>query len=170
MISLFSEYNLACFQSITCFITITLLLNANFMFGIELGVIFAVRYSSDPLVKRRYFGHVGVPDPNIIFNLRRTVLAFTGKSQERQIKLSQASSLTPRELITDGRFELNARTLLRKLDFLFGDSVDEDAEVMYATNGFIGSESVASFFRTWRGCSFCHPFNQCLSIDQWSGN
>ena len=90
-----------------------------------------MRYSSNPLPKRRYFGHVGGPDPDIVSSLRRIVPAFTGKNRERQTKLSQASSLTLRELITDGRFESNARTSLRKPDFLFGNSVDEDAEVMY---------------------------------------
>ena len=34
------------------------------------------------------------------------------------------------ELITDGRPESEARSLLKKPDFLFGDSIDEDAELM----------------------------------------
>ena len=44
--------------------------------------------------------------------------------------MSQASSQTLRELITDGRLESEARSLLKKPDFLFGDSIDEDVEVM----------------------------------------
>jgi len=74
---------------------------------------------------------VGGSDPDIVSGLNRTVPAFTGKNRERQAKLSQDSSLTLWELITDERFESDARSLLRKLNFLFGDSVSEDAEVMY---------------------------------------
>jgi len=97
-------------------------------------LFFAVRYSSNPLAKRHHFGHVGGPDSDIVSSLRRTISAFTGKNRERQTKLSQASSLTLRELITNGRFESNACTLLRKLNFLFRDSVDKDAEMMYDGN------------------------------------
>jgi len=35
-------------------------------------VIFAVRYSSNPLSKKCHFGHVGDADPNMIFILQRT--------------------------------------------------------------------------------------------------
>ena len=45
--------------------------------------------------------------------------------------MRKASSLTLWKLIIDERFELNAHTLLRKPIFLFGDSVNEDVEVMY---------------------------------------
>jgi len=97
----------------------------------------------------------------VVSSLRRTISAFTEKNRGRQTKLSQASSLTLWELSTDERFESNGCTLLRKPDFLFRDSVNEDVEVMYdiATNGFIGSENVVSSSRTWRGCFLCHPFN-----------
>ena len=80
----------------------------------------------NPLAKRRHFGHVIGPD---VSKLDRTVPTFTGKNQERA-KLSQASSQTLRELITDGRLESDACSLLKRTDFLFGDSIYEDAEVM----------------------------------------
>jgi len=35
------------------------------------------------------------------------------------------------ELLSDERFESDSCTLLRKLDFFFGDSSDEDVEVLY---------------------------------------
>ena len=76
-----------------------------------------MRYSSNPLAKSHHFGHMGGLDLNIVSSLRRIVLAFTGKNRKWQTKLSQASLLTLWELITDGRFELNVRTLLRKPDF-----------------------------------------------------
>ena len=82
------------------------------------------------LAKRHHFGRVGGLDPDIISGLNIIVSAFTGKNRERQTKLSQASSLNLWELITDGRLESNARTLLRKPNFLFVDSINEDAEVM----------------------------------------
>ena len=91
-----------------------------------------MRYSSNPLAKRRHFDHVGGLDTNIISNLIRTESVFIGKNRERQTNLSQASSLTLRELITDGRSE--SITLLRKPDFLFRDSVKENAKVMYDGN------------------------------------
>ena len=81
-------------------------------------------------MKRRHFGYVGGPDSDIISGLNRTVPVFTGMDRERQTKLSQARSLTLQDLNTDGRFESDARTLLRKQDFLFGDSINEDADVM----------------------------------------
>ena len=90
-----------------------------------------MKYFSNPLAKSHHFGHVGGPDPDIVSGLNRTVPAFTEKNRERQTKLSQASSLTLWKLIIDRRFESDAHTLLRKPDFLFEDSVDEDAEVMY---------------------------------------
>ena len=62
---------------------------------------------------------------DIVSGLNRTVPVFTKKARERQTKLSQISSQTFRELITDGRFESDACTLLRKLNFLFRDSVNE---------------------------------------------
>ena len=124
----------------------------------------------NPLAKRYHFGHVGGSDPNIVSDLNRTVPTFTGKNRERQTKLSQSSSLTLRELITDGRFELDVRTLLIRSDFLFGDSINEDAEVMLDSSYkcFIGLENVASFSRTWRGCFPCPLFNWCPFLDRWS--
>jgi len=85
-----------------------------------------VKYSSDTLSKRFHFAHIGGTDPNVVFSLRKTTPVFIRKSQEQQAKLSRASLLTLRELIIDGQFESDARTLLRKPDFLFWDSIDED--------------------------------------------
>jgi len=42
-------------------------------------VLFAVRYSSNPLSKKCYFGHVGGTDPNMIFILQSTTPVTTGK-------------------------------------------------------------------------------------------
>jgi len=135
-------------------------------------LLFAVRYPSYPLANRRHFSYMGGPDPNIVSSLGRTVLAFTGMNQERQNKLSYASSLTLQKLITNGRFELNAHTLLRKPNF-FPEILSTRMQrwcMTTATNGFVSSKNVISPSQTWRGCFLCHPFNRCPSIDQWSGN
>ena len=42
--------------------------------------------------------------------------------------------LTLQELFSDGQFELDSRTLLRKPDFFFGDSINEDEKVLYDDN------------------------------------
>jgi len=55
----------------------------------------------------------------------------TGKSKERQSRISNASMLTLREIISGGRFELDSRALLRMLDFFFGDSIKEDEADLY---------------------------------------
>ena len=93
-----------------------------------------MRYSSNPLAKRCHFDHAGGPYLNIVSSRKKTVLAFTRKNQERQTKLSQVSSLTLQELITDGHFESNACTMLKKPDFLFGDFINQDAAVIYDGN------------------------------------
>ena len=80
--------------------------------------------------EEHHFGQVGGLDPDAISKLDKTVPAFTRKSQEQRAKLSQASSQTLRELIADGRLESEARSLLKKPDFLFGDSINEDVGVM----------------------------------------
>jgi len=86
-----------------------------------------VRYSSDPLSKKCHFGHIGDANLNITFSLQKTAPVFTGKSRERQTKLSRASMLTLRELLSDGRFESDSHSLLRKPNLFFGDSIDEDS-------------------------------------------
>jgi len=45
-----------------------------------------------------------------------------------------ASMLTLRGLLSDGQFESGSHTLLRKLDFFFGDSINKDEEVLYDGN------------------------------------
>jgi len=67
----------------------------------------------------------------MIFILQRTALVTTGKSKERRSRISNASMLTLREIISDDRFESDSRTLLRKPDFFFGDSIEEDGAALY---------------------------------------
>ena len=58
--------------------------------------------------------------------------------------------LTLREIISDGRFESDSRALLRKPDFFFGDSIEEDG-LPFMTGATNGSDKLAiegSFFRT----------------------
>ena len=86
-------------------------------------ILFAVRYSSNPLSKQYHFGHVRGADPNMIFILQRTAPVITGKSKERRNRISNANMLTLQEIIFDSRFESNPRALLRKPDFFFGDSI-----------------------------------------------
>ena len=61
-------------------------------------------------------------------------LAFTEKNWERHARLNHVSSLTLRVLLSDGWLESDARMLLRKSDFFFGDSIDEDEEDLYDVN------------------------------------
>ena len=89
-----------------------------------------MRYSSNPLSKQYHYGHVGGADPNMIFVLQRTAPVTTSKSKKRWSQISNASMLTLWEMIFDGRFELDSRALLRKLDF-FGDSIEEDEAALY---------------------------------------
>ena len=93
-------------------------------------LLFAVRYSSDPLSKRCHFGYMGGADPNIAFGLQNTTSVFTERNREWQTKLSMASMLTLWKLLSDRRFESDTRTLLRKLDFFFGDLIKEDEEIL----------------------------------------
>ena len=55
----------------------------------------------------------------------------TGKSKERHNRINNASMLTLREIISDGRLESDSCALLRKPDFFFGDSIEEDEVVLY---------------------------------------
>jgi len=105
---------------------------------------------------------------NVIFSLRKTALAFTGKCQEPHAKLSRASLLTLQELIIDGRFELGTRTLLRKPDFLFGDLINRDEEALNDGNssGSVRSGSDASSCPTWKNVSFVvHSVSFSISTD-----
>ena len=54
-----------------------------------------------------------------------------GKSRERQSWVGNASMLTLWEIISDSRFESNSCALLRKPDFFFGDSIEEDEAIFY---------------------------------------
>jgi len=92
-------------------------------------VFFAVRYSSSPLSKKCHFGHVGGADRNLTFVLQKTAPVTTGKSKERKERISKASIVTLREIISDGLFETDSRTLLRKPAFLY--AIDENDRILH---------------------------------------
>ena len=50
--------------------------------------------------------------------LQKTALVTTGKSKERKERISKASMVTLQEIISDGLFEMDSRTSLRKTAFL----------------------------------------------------
>ena len=134
---------------------------------------FAVRYSSSPLSKWCHFGHVGRLEPNVVFSLRKMVPMFIGRDKERQARLTQASSLTIRKLLSDRRLESDVRTLLRNPDFFFGDSIKEDKICMTEiTSGSVKSEINASSFPIWRecSCSRSRAYGPCLFAGRWTGS
>ena len=94
-------------------------------------VLFAVRYSSNSLSKKCHFGYISDADPNMIFVLQRTAPVTTGKSKERRSWISNASMLTLRKIISDDRFESDSYALLRKPDFFFGNSIEEEETALY---------------------------------------
>ena len=55
----------------------------------------------------------------------------TGKSKERKKRISKGSMVTLRETISDGLFETDSRTPLRKPIFFFGDDIDEDDRILH---------------------------------------
>ena len=55
----------------------------------------------------------------------------TGKSKERKERISKVSMVNLRETISDGLFETDSRTPLRKPIFLFGDDIDEDDRILH---------------------------------------
>ena len=57
------------------------------------------------------FGHVGSADSNMIFVLQWTAPVTTDKSNKRRSRISNASMLTLREIISEGRFESDSRAL-----------------------------------------------------------
>ena len=58
----------------------------------------------------------------------------TGKSKDLKDRISKASMLTLREILSDGQFESDSRTLLRKPAFFFGDSIEEDEAALHDGN------------------------------------
>ena len=54
-----------------------------------------------------------------------------GKSREQQNRVSNASMLTLQKIISDGGPESDSHALLRKPDFFFSDSIEEDEAVLY---------------------------------------
>ena len=93
-----------------------------------------MRYSLNLLTKWNHFGHIGGANPNFLFNLRKTIPAFTGKNEERQAHLIKGTASTLWELISDRRFEFANNNLLIKLVFLFRDAIDENEEVLFDGN------------------------------------
>ena len=67
----------------------------------------------------------------MIFVLQRTAPVITGKSMERRNLINNASMLTLQEIIFDGRFESDSRTLLMKPDFFFNDSIEKNEAALY---------------------------------------
>ena len=55
----------------------------------------------------------------------------TGKLKERKERISKASMVTLREIISDGLFEADSHTPLLKPVFLFGDAIDEDDRILH---------------------------------------
>ena len=94
-------------------------------------VLIAVRYSSNPLSKKCYFGHVGGANPNLTFVLQKAAPVFALKSRERRDRLSNPSMLTFREIMINGRFESDTRITLKKPDFFFGDAIAKDDRILY---------------------------------------
>jgi len=83
------------------------------------------------LFKKYHFGHVGGADPNLTFVLQKTAPVTTGESKERKERISKASMVTLREIISDRLFETDSRTPLRKPAFFFGDAIDEDDRILH---------------------------------------
>jgi len=90
-----------------------------------------VRYSSSPLSKKCHFGHVGGADRNLTFALQKTVLVTIVKSKKRKERITKASMVTLREIISDGLFESDSRILLRMPAFFFSDAIEEDDRILY---------------------------------------
>ena len=61
----------------------------------------------------------------------------TGKLKERKEKISKASMMTLREIISDGVFETDSRTPLQKPVFFFGDDIDEDDRMTEIISGSV---------------------------------
>ena len=57
-----------------------------------------------------------------------------GKSKERKDRIRKASMRTLWEILSNGQFESDSRTLLRKPAFFFGDSIEEDETALYDEN------------------------------------
>ena len=63
--------------------------------------------------------------------LQKTASVTTGKSKEQKERISKARMVTLREIISDGLFEMDSRTPLRKPAFFFGDAIDEDDRILH---------------------------------------
>ena len=89
-----------------------------------------MRHSSSPLSKKCHFGHICGADSNLTFVLQRTALVTTGKSKERKDRINKAGMLTLQEILSDGPFESDSSTLLRKPAFFFGEAITEDDRIL----------------------------------------
>jgi len=135
-------------------------------------VLFVVPYSSNPLSKKCHFGHVGDTDPNLIFVLQKTAPVTTSKSKERRSQISKASMLTLQEINSDCLFESDSHAQLRKPDFFFGDSIEEDGLLFMTgiTNGFARLAIRGSFSQIWNRCIPWSIYIICPCVRQWIGS
>ena len=67
----------------------------------------------------------------MVFILQKTAPIIADKSRKRRSWVSNASMLTLWEIISVGRFKFDSHALLRKPDFFFGDSIEEDEAILY---------------------------------------
>ena len=65
------------------------------------------------------------------FMFQKTAHVTTGKSKERKERITKASMLTLWKIISDGLFESDSHTPLRKPAFFFGDVIKEDNRILY---------------------------------------
>jgi len=86
-------------------------------------LFFVVRYSLNLLSKRHHFGHVGGPDPNVIFSLWKIAPSFTGRDREWQARMTKDTVLTIRELLSNQILEFDNQWLFKKPEFFFGDAM-----------------------------------------------
>lgn len=84
-----------------------------------------MRYSTYPLLQRHHFEAVGGHDESVAFGLHceAPIFSRTRQSEEHTTRLSKCSSITLRELLSDGKFESTKRTW-GKLVFFFGDIIE----------------------------------------------
>ena len=89
---------------------------------------FTVRYPRTPLTKHHHFGHKGGPDANWAFALPCKASTFAIKDQERSKRISEGSSATLREVMTDGSFQSSKRSLMKRPEYFYGDSIPDSSK------------------------------------------
>ena len=68
------------------------------------------------------------------FGLYQKIPVFTSKGEERNAQLKRCSSLTLREIISDGKLKSEDRKLIRKPVFFFRNSVDVNSDDLFDGN------------------------------------